>query len=171
MSNGYFKENYNFPRFQRGSNIFQGGGVSKIFQGGGGPNANFYKTHITCDFPGGVRTPYPPVDPLVFIFAVYKIKFLATSPYYKHLIKKQFFVNNLNMIICLFFFSAKNGFLPSCTIITWNSTRENQSSGVCKQQRCRPACTSAVWSAHLLVAYWKVAPSKISQILLVFVAE
>ena len=26
MSNGYLKENYNFPRFQRGSNIFQGGG-------------------------------------------------------------------------------------------------------------------------------------------------
>ena len=160
-----------FQGFRGGPTFSRGGGGCPRFSRGGGPNANFYKTHITCDFPGGVRTPYPPVDPLVFIFAVYKIKFLATSPYYKHLIKKQFFVNNLNMIICLFFFSAKNGFLPSCTIITWNSTRENQSSGVCKQQRCRPACTSAVWSAHLLVAYWKVAPSKISQILLVFVAE
>ena len=30
----------------------------------GGPNANFYRTHIhTYDFPGGVRTPYPPLDP------------------------------------------------------------------------------------------------------------
>ena len=28
------KENYNFPRFQRGSNIFQG--ASNFFQGGGG---------------------------------------------------------------------------------------------------------------------------------------
>ena len=39
MPNGYFKENYNFPRFQRGSNIFQG---VQLFPGvGGGPNANF----------------------------------------------------------------------------------------------------------------------------------
>ena len=32
----YFKQNYNFPRFQRGSNIFQGGGGggSNFFQGG-----------------------------------------------------------------------------------------------------------------------------------------
>ena len=30
----------------------------------GGPNANFIETHIrTCYFPGGVRTPYPPLDP------------------------------------------------------------------------------------------------------------
>ena len=35
----YLKVNYNFPRFQEVSNIFQGGGptFSK-----GGPNANFY---------------------------------------------------------------------------------------------------------------------------------
>ena len=43
-----------------------GGGVSNFFQGGGGPNANLYRnieTHIrTCYFPGGVRTPYPPLD-------------------------------------------------------------------------------------------------------------
>ena len=30
-----FKEIYHFSRFQRGSNIFQGGGGSNIFQGGG----------------------------------------------------------------------------------------------------------------------------------------
>ena len=30
VSNGYLKENYNFPRFQRGSNIFQGGGVQML---------------------------------------------------------------------------------------------------------------------------------------------
>ena len=41
--NGYFKENYNFPKFQRGSNIFQGGS-----------NCLFpIEPHITCDFPGG----------------------------------------------------------------------------------------------------------------------
>ena len=33
-SNGYFEENYNFSRFQRGSNIFQGWmGVSNFFKG------------------------------------------------------------------------------------------------------------------------------------------
>ena len=35
LSMVYFKENYNFQRFQRGSNIFQGGdGGSNIFQVG-----------------------------------------------------------------------------------------------------------------------------------------
>ena len=41
----YFKKNYNFLRFQKGSNTFQGRGV-QIFSGGwggGGPNANFYR--------------------------------------------------------------------------------------------------------------------------------
>ena len=46
-----FKEIYHFLRFQRGSNIFQGGG-SNFFQGGS--NCLFpIETHITCDFPGG----------------------------------------------------------------------------------------------------------------------
>ena len=31
-----FKEIYHFSRFQRGSDIFQGGGGSNFFQGGGG---------------------------------------------------------------------------------------------------------------------------------------
>ena len=38
-----YRENYTFPRNQRGSNIFQGGGGSNCFQGGGGgggPNHN-----------------------------------------------------------------------------------------------------------------------------------
>ena len=48
-----FKENYHFSRFQRGSNIFQGGG--------GGSNCLFpLETHITCDFPGGSEPPVPP---------------------------------------------------------------------------------------------------------------
>ena len=25
----------------------------QLFPGGGGPNANFYRNYITCDFPGG----------------------------------------------------------------------------------------------------------------------
>ena len=52
-----FEENYHFSRFQRGSNIFQGGGGgSNFFQGGGGGGSNCLfpiETHITCDFPGG----------------------------------------------------------------------------------------------------------------------
>ena len=56
-----FKEIYHFSRFQRGSNIFQGGGGGPTFS-----NCLFsIETHITCDFPGGggVRTPCPPLDP------------------------------------------------------------------------------------------------------------
>ena len=54
-----FKEIYHFSRFQRGSNIFRGGGGGG--GGGGGSNCSFpIETHITCDFPGGVRTPCPP---------------------------------------------------------------------------------------------------------------
>ena len=51
-----FKEIYHFSRFQRGSNIFQGGG--------GGSNCLFpIETHITCDFPGGGPDPLsPPLD-------------------------------------------------------------------------------------------------------------
>ena len=45
----YFNENYIFPRFQRGSNIFQGGGGgSIIFQGGGGPT--FSRGGSKCEF-------------------------------------------------------------------------------------------------------------------------
>ena len=34
-------------------------------RGGGGQMLISIETHITCDFPGGVRTPYPPppLDP------------------------------------------------------------------------------------------------------------
>ena len=48
-----FKENYHFTRFQRGSNIFQGGGGGPTFSRGGG-------SPITCDFLG---PPVPPLDP------------------------------------------------------------------------------------------------------------
>ena len=53
-----FKEIYHFSRFQRGSNIFQGGVL--LFPGGS--NCLFpIETQITCDFPGGVQTPCPPL--------------------------------------------------------------------------------------------------------------
>ena len=61
-----FKEIYHFSRFQRESNIFQGGGGgggSNFFQGGS--NCLFpIETHITYDFPEGVAA-YPLLFPLV----------------------------------------------------------------------------------------------------------
>ena len=42
------------------------GGMSNFFQGGGGPNANFFRnpyTYLLFSRGGGVRTPYPPLDP------------------------------------------------------------------------------------------------------------
>ena len=51
-----FKEIYHFSRFQRGSNISREG--VQLFQGGS--NCLFpIETHITCDFPGGVRSRSP----------------------------------------------------------------------------------------------------------------
>ena len=53
----YFKENYNFPRFQRYSNIFYREGVQLFMGGGGGSNSLFpIESHITCVFPGGGLT-------------------------------------------------------------------------------------------------------------------
>ena len=52
----YFKENYNFPRFQRGLNIFPGGGGGSSFFYGGGAGSDCLfpiESHITCVFPGG----------------------------------------------------------------------------------------------------------------------
>ena len=62
VSNGYFKENYNFPKFQRESKIFQG---SNLFQGGGGggPNAFFYRNPYNLWFSRGSGPPIPPLDP------------------------------------------------------------------------------------------------------------
>ena len=62
-----FEENYHFSRFQRGSNIFRGGGGGVQLFSGGGSNCLFpIETHITCDFPGGggggSGPPIPPLD-------------------------------------------------------------------------------------------------------------
>ena len=63
----YYRENYNFPRIQRGSNIFQGGptlsrGV-QLFPGGGVKMVISIKNHITCHFPGGSGPPFRPLGP------------------------------------------------------------------------------------------------------------
>ena len=59
-----FKEIYHFLRFQRGSNIFQGGGGVQLFPGRGSNCLFPIETHITCDFPGGGGWSGPPVPPL-----------------------------------------------------------------------------------------------------------
>ena len=55
----YFKENYNFTRFQGGggSNLFRGGGG-----GGGGLGVQMLilEAHRTFDFPGGGADPLSP---------------------------------------------------------------------------------------------------------------
>ena len=75
MSNGYFKENYYFQRFQRGPTISRGEG--NFFQGGGVQWVISIETHKTCDFPGGGggRTPYLPsgsahaISQLIFLIS------------------------------------------------------------------------------------------------------
>ena len=54
------KENFNFPRFQRGSNIFQGGPTFSR----GDPNANTYRNIKLVIFQGGLDLISPsPLDP------------------------------------------------------------------------------------------------------------
>ena len=64
----YFRETYNFLRFQRGSNYFQGlrgrVGVQMLIS---------IETHITCGFPGGSGPPIPPQDPCT-IWLTQKLK-------------------------------------------------------------------------------------------------
>ena len=55
MSNGYFKEDYTFPRFQSESNIFQGGGSNGVRM------LISIETHITCHFRGGGSGPLSPL--------------------------------------------------------------------------------------------------------------
>ena len=56
-----FKEIYHFSRFQRGSNIFQGGGGVQLFPWGGGSNCLFpIETHILVIFKGGPDPLSPP---------------------------------------------------------------------------------------------------------------
>ena len=62
MSNGYFRENYYFLRFQRGSDFPGGGGQLFPGSGGGVQMLISIETHITCDFPGGSGPPIPLLD-------------------------------------------------------------------------------------------------------------
>ena len=63
-SNGQFQSNRSFFKVPEGVQYFLGVGV-KLYQGGGGGSNCLFpiETHITCDFPGGIRTPCPPCPP------------------------------------------------------------------------------------------------------------
>ena len=67
-SNGFIAEKTILILYQgsRGGPLFSGGGVH-LFPGGGDPNANFYTNPYTYLLftrgEGGVRTPFPPLDP------------------------------------------------------------------------------------------------------------
>ena len=65
-SNGQFQRNPSFFQVSRGCPTFsRGGGGPTFSRGGGGVQLLIpIETHITCDFPGGVRTPCPPPPPL-----------------------------------------------------------------------------------------------------------
>ena len=51
----YYRENYTFPKIQRGPTFNRGGPTVQMLIS--------IETHITCDFSGGVRTPIPPYPP------------------------------------------------------------------------------------------------------------
>ena len=68
----YFKENYNFSRFQRGSNIFSRG--VQLFLGGGGGGGGVqllipYRNPYNLCFFWGVLAPCPPPHPTPWISA------------------------------------------------------------------------------------------------------
>ena len=56
-----------FTKDPKGVHYFPGGGDVKLVQvGGGGPNVSFFRnpyTYLLFSRGGGVRTPYPPLDP------------------------------------------------------------------------------------------------------------
>ena len=57
----YLKKNYNFLRFQRGSNIFQGGGGGgPTFSRGGVQMLISIETYRSCDFTAGSGPRIPP---------------------------------------------------------------------------------------------------------------
>ena len=60
----FFKGNYNFPRFQRGSNIFSRRGGPTISRGGGGGGGG-----------GGLVPLPPPLDQCMQYFAVTKVRY------------------------------------------------------------------------------------------------
>ena len=80
-SNGQFQRNLSFSRFQRGSIIFQGGGV-QLFPGGGGVHLLIpYRNPYNLWFSRGVRTPCPPpLDPHLHFLVMLICLFLHRGP-------------------------------------------------------------------------------------------
>ena len=63
----FYRENYTFPRIQRGSNIFQGG-PTFFFRGGGGGGGGVQTLISIETHPGGSGPPIPPLDPHMRIY-------------------------------------------------------------------------------------------------------
>ena len=64
--NGFIAEKTILILYQgsRGGPLFSRGGGVKLFPGGGGPNANFFRNPCTyLLFSRGCPDPYPPLDP------------------------------------------------------------------------------------------------------------
>ena len=55
-----FQRKLLFLKVSEGVQLFQGGRATFSMEGGGVQWVISLETHITCDFPGGGRTPYPP---------------------------------------------------------------------------------------------------------------
>ena len=67
-SNGFIAEKTILILYQgsRGGPLYSGGRGCPAFSRGGGPNAKFYRnpyTYLLFSRGGGVRAPYPPLDP------------------------------------------------------------------------------------------------------------
>ena len=64
-SNGFIAEKPYFTKDPDKYHYIPGGGGFQLFPGGGGPNANYYRNPYTYLLfsRGGVRTPYPPLNP------------------------------------------------------------------------------------------------------------
>ena len=68
------KKSIIFKGFRRGP-TFSRGGATFSMEGGGVQWVISIETHITCDFPGGGRTPYPPsgsahaISQLIFLIS------------------------------------------------------------------------------------------------------
>ena len=86
----YYRENYTFPRIQRGSNILRVGG--QTFSRGVQMLISI-EIHITCDFPGGSGPPIPPLDPHMPGSAIELATNCATGPYTCGLIKSNIEIN------------------------------------------------------------------------------
>ena len=81
-----FQGNYNFPRFQRGSNIFQ--------------MLISIETHLTCDFPEGSGHLSPPLDPHMTHLCT-KMRSTENNVYVSHVLILDISLASCLSLLCL----------------------------------------------------------------------